>query len=462
MSFSDLRFIFYFLPVFVLLHTLAPQKWRNALLLAGSLALYAYGAGAAAAALLCAVTLLSFAFAHWITPERGEQRKALLILALALDFGCLFFFKYIGAILRAIDPLLRGGMPTARILLPLGISFYIFQCAAYLIDVYRGDIGAERSIVDFGAFILAYPQLVMGPILRYDDLRSALKHREIRRTDLEQGFQLFVIGLCFKVLLADQLASLWAAIERIGFGYISAPLAWLGAAGYSLQLYFDFHGYSLMAMGLGQMLALPIPRNFDDPYTSRSVSEFYRRWHITLGTWFRDYVYIPLGGSRRGMRRTLLALAAVWILTGVWHGSTINFPLWGVVLLVFIALEKLGLRRFLDRHRVLSHIYLLFVIVQTWVVFRITDLSHLAAYFRRLYPLFGTHSAVSSGDFLKYAAQFWWLFALGVLFCLPYPRRFYEKHRTSALVWLPLFGAFWLCVYLISISAGNAFLYFNF
>ena len=397
------------------------------------------------------------------------------------------------------------------------MSFYLFQSAGYLIDVYRGA-RAESNLIDFSAFVLAFPQLTMGPILRYDEWRGALKERTIAREDiflgfecfavglcfkvlladqlaplwasLERigygylstplawlgalkertlsredaflGFELFAVGLCFKVLLADQLAPLWASLERIGYGYLSTPLAWLGAASYSLQLYFDFSGYSLMAMGLGQMLGLPVPRNFDLPYTARSVSEFYRRWHITLGTWFRDYLYIPLGGSRRGKARTALALTVVWFFTGLWHGASWNFVLWGIVLLFFILLEKFCIGSFLKKHALLSHLYLLFVIPPTWVIFRITKLSDVGAYFSRLFPFFGTHSAVSAQDALKLLSSYWWLLLLGILFCLPQPRRFFEKHRGTPLIDLPLFVLFWVCVYFIATSTGNAFLYSRF
>ena len=217
-----------------------------------------------------------------------------------------------------------------------------------------------------------------------------------------------------------------------------------------------------MAMGLGQMLGLPVPRNFDLPYTARSVSEFYRRWHITLGTWFRDYLYIPLGGSRRGSARTALALTVVWFFTGLWHGASWNFVLWGIVLLFFILLEKFCIGSFLKKHALLSHLYLLFIIPPTWVIFRITKLSDVGAYFTRLFPFFGTHSAVSSQDALKLLSSYWWLLLLGILFCLPQPRRFFEKHRGTPLIDLPLFVLFWVCVYFIATSAGNAFLYSRF
>lgn len=462
MSFSDLRFIFYILPLFVLLHTIAPSRARNALLFLGSLAVYAYGAGPADAAILLGATVLNYLFARWMSQEEPGMRRAFLSLALLLNFGALFFCKYLPPTLTALQPVLRADYSFLKIALPLGISFYVFQMSAYLIDVCRGTLEAEANFWDFGAFVAAFPQLTMGPILRYGEMREALKGRAPNRVDIEQGFQLFAIGLSFKVLLADQLSYLWVVLERIGFDYISTPLAWLGAVGYSLQLYFDFHGYSLMAMGLGRMLALPVARNFDEPYLSRSVSSFYRRWHITLGMWFRDYLYIPLGGSRHGMGRTLLSLAFVWLLTGLWHGPTLNYLIWGGVLFVFIALEKLFLHRVFGKLHVLPHLYLLAVIAQTWVIFRIDNLSDLAAYFRRLYPFFGNAPAINYGDFLKYFTSYWWLFAIGIFLCLPYPRRFYERFRGNALVWIPLFALFWVSVYFLAIGSGNDFLYGGF
>lgn len=462
MSFSDLRFIFYILPLFVLLHTLFPPRLRNGLLFFGSLGIYAWGSGLEVAGILMGATTANYLFGRWMAQEDRAMRRAFLALALFLDFGALFFFKYFFALADALRPWTGRDFSFLRIALPLGVSFYIFQMTAYLIDVCRGTVEPETNFIDFGAFVTAFPQLTMGPILRYGDLRDALKNRSPAREDIEQGFQLFCIGLGFKVLLADQLSYLWVVLERIGFDYISTPLAWLGAVGYSLQLYFDFHGYSLMATGLGRMLALPVARNFDVPYLSRSVSDFYRRWHMTLGTWFRDYLYIPLGGSRHGMARTILSLAVVWLLTGLWHGPTPNYLIWGGVLFVFIALERLFLRRVFGKLHVLPHLYLLFVIVQTWVIFRVDDLVDLAAYFRRLYPFFGDAAAINYGDFTKYFSSYWWLFAIGTFLCLPWPRRWYERHRDSALVWLPLFAVFWLSVYFLATGSGTAFLYFRF
>ena len=461
MSFSDLTFLFYFLPLFFAVYYLVPFRCKNAVLVLGSAAFYFLGAGARDALLLGASILFHFCLARAMDGKTVRARKALLLFGLCADLFGLVYFKYAAFLLENLGKLTGQTFSLVHLALPLGVSFYLFQSAGYLIDVYRGA-RAERNPVDFSAFVLAFPQLTMGPILRYDEWRGTLKERMIARGDVLLGFECFAVGLCFKVLLADQLAPLWASLERIGYGYLSTPLAWLGAASYSLQLYFDFSGYSLMAMGLGQMLGLRVPRNFDLPYTARSVSEFYRRWHITLGTWFRDYLYIPLGGSRRGKARTALALTVVWVFTGLWHGASWNFVLWGVMLLAFILLEKFCIGGFLRDHRLLSHLYLLFVIPQTWVVFRITKLSDIGAYFSRLFPFFGTHSAVSAQDALKLLSSCWWLLLLSVLFCLPQPRRFYEKHRGTLLIDLPLFVLFWVCVYFIATSSGNAFLYSRF
>ena len=461
MSFSDLTFLFYFLPLFFAVYYIVPFRFKNTVLVLGSAAFYFLGAGVRDCVLLGASVVLHYALARGMEGRTVRARRALLVFGLCVDLFGLVYFKYAAFLLENLGKLTGTAFSLVELALPLGISFYLFQSVGYLIDVSRGR-PAEKSFVDFSAFVLAFPQLTMGPILRYDEWRGALKSRTIAREDVFLGFECFAVGLCFKVLLADQLAPLWASLERIGYGYLSTPLAWLGAVSYSLQLYFDFSGYSLMAMGLGQMLGLPVPRNFDLPYLSRSVSEFYRRWHITLGTWFRDYVYIPLGGSRNGKARTVLSLTVVWVFTGLWHGASWNFVLWGVVLLCCILLEKFCIGSFLKEHRVLSHVYLLFVIPQTWVIFRITRLSDVGAYFSRLFPFFGTHSAVSAQDALKLLSSYWWLLLLAVLFCLPQPRRFYEKHRGSLALDLPLFLLFWVCVYFIATSSGNAFLYSRF
>ena len=457
MSFSDLQFLFYFLPLFLAVYYLLPLRFKNAVLVLGSAAFYFWGAGTRDALLLGVVILLHYGRARLMAGRGRTLRRALLAAALVADLLCLVYFKYAAFFLENWNALTGQALSLPRIALPLGVSFYLFQSMGYLVDVYRGG-DPERNVIDYAAFTLAFPQLTMGPILRWRDWHGPLKERAIGRQDVLVGLEYFIVGLGCKVLLADQLAALWAAMERIGYEYLSTPLAWLGAVSYSLQLYLDFSGYSLMAMGLGQMLGLPVPRNFDLPYTARSVSEFYRRWHITLGTWFRDYLYIPLGGSRRGKARTALALTVVWLCTGLWHGASWNFVLWGAALRGFILLEKFCIGGFLTRHRVLSHVYLLAVIPLTWVIFRITDLRDLGSYFSRLFPFFGTPGAVSAQDAAKQLAAYWWILLASILLCLPQPRRFFEKYRERVWMQALLFLLFWVCGYFIATSSGSAFL----
>ena len=366
MSFSTLPFLFYFLPAFLAVYYIVPARFRNAVLALGSLLFYWLSAGTGALLVLVALILVNFAAGRLIEDAHGDERRAWLILALACDVGSLFYFKYMGWFLENLGRLTNTDFSFFRVALPLGVSFYVFQSIAYVADVYRGDAEAERSLLDYTAFQAMFPQLVMGPILRLRDVSAELHtKRPFSRAAVESGFSLFVVGLGCKVVLADQLASLWTALERIGFAYLSAPLAWFGAVGYSLQLYYDFAGYSLMAMGLARMLGFVIPRNFDLPYCSRSISEFWRRWHITLGTWMRDYVFYPLSLSKSFGRlsrwarthirgtggkifATSLATFIVYLIIGIWHGANfryIAFGLWnGVLITASLLLERTFLR----------------------------------------------------------------------------------------------------------------------
>ena len=466
MVFSSLVFIFRFMPVFFLIYFLVPNRWRNGVLLAGSLFFYAYGELLYTILLVLSILVNHGAAQAIGRPEQHmpKRRKTILLLALVFNFGLLFYFKYINFFLGNINHLLPAAwqLPAVAVTLPLGISFYTFQIVSYVVDVYRGTTMPSGSLLTTGTYLCMFPQLVAGPIVIYSDVEQALKKRSCTRADLEQGIQLFIVGLGFKVLLANRLSTLWSGLQTVGYENLSTPLAWLGAFGYSLQLYFDFNGYSLMAIGLGRMMGFHLPRNFDLPYLSKSVTEFWRRWHITLGTWFREYVYIPLGGNRRGQARTVFNLLVVWSLTGLWHGASWNFVLWGLTLFVLMLIERLALKRFLDGSRVLSHLYLLFVIPQTWVLFAITDLKDVGLYFSRLFPFFGSVGVNVPGLFLKNLGLYWPFLLAGVFFCLPFFRRWYERYREGALCRILLFGVFWFAVYELALGANNPFLYFRF
>ena len=318
MLFSSFEFLFRFLPVFLVIYYLTPKKFRNVTLLGGSIVFYTIGE-AGYITILLACVLVNYTLTRLMyrksTDGRGIRQKRLLLLALGYDLGVLFFFKYSG---------LASG-------LPLGISFYTFQIMAYVIDVYRGRIPAEQSLLRLGTYLTMFPQLISGPITNYADVRVALgRERTIKARQLEEGMKLLIIGLAAKVVIADRIGTLWNSIQMIGFDSISTKLAWMGAFAYSLQLYFDFAGYSMMARGIGKMLGFELPVNFRYPYISKSVTEFWRRWHITLGRWFREYVYIPLGGNRKGKARTFFNLFVVWSLTALWHGADWHYAAWGI------------------------------------------------------------------------------------------------------------------------------------
>lgn len=450
MVFSSFEFLFRFLPVFLILYFIAPKKFRNAVLFLGSIAFYTYGEAQYVLLLLASVTV-NYVIARnmYKTPEdgRGRRQAVLLVLALCYDFGMLFFFKY-------------SGLTTK---LPLGISFYTFQIAAYVIDVYRGIVPAEKSYVNLGTYLTMFPQLIAGPIVNYTEVSSRLKSRTVTVRDFEDGVRILVIGLGSKVIIADRVGMLWNNVQTIGFNSISTPLAWLGAVAYSMELYFDFAGYSMMAIGLGKMLGFQIPVNFRFPYISKSVTEFWRRWHITLGRWFRDYVYIPLGGNRKGRLRTMFNLFVVWALTALWHGAGYNFLIWGGMLLGFLFLEKLFLLPFLQKSKVIGHIYLLLFVPVTWMAFTITDVHQLGIYLTRMFPFVKAHTGmVNSMDYIKYLKDYDSLLVMGVLFATPVPAVIYGKIKRGLLGTLAIAVIFALSMYYLAVSANNPFLYFNF
>lgn len=307
-----------------------------------------------------------------------------------------------------------------------------------------------------------FPKLLSGPLTRAEELQPQVRKRRYSLEGFDQGLRDFLVGLALKVLLADRVGGIWSQVKTIGFESISTPLAWMGLVAFSLQLYLDFCGYSWMAVGLGRMLGFHLPRNFDHPYAARSMSEFWRRWHITLGLWFRNYVYIPLGGNRKGLPRTVFNLLVVWLLTGMWHGAGWSFILWGLFLFLLIANEKLWLGKILERRPILSRIYMLFAILFSWMLFAIPDLGQIGVYLSRLFPFFGSGVAVSAGDFLRLGKQFGVFLVLGLVVSFPGPERLWNRIRTSVLGTILLFLLFWAVVYCLSVATNDPFMYFSF
>lgn len=456
--FSSLEFLFRFLPVFLVVFYLTPVKYRKIVLFIGSILMYACGEPRFVF-LLLACTALNFLIGKNMKVDidspfihskwRDKKRRKWLLLALITDVGVLAFFKI-------------GNVVDSNILLPLGISFYTFKMISYQMDVFRGKVEADNSFWSFGSYVCMFPQLTSGPIMRYDDASEGLEHLGCTPEQFEEGLRLLVIGLGAKVLLADRLGILWNDIQTIGFESISTPLAWLGAFTYSLQLYFDFEGYSLMAVGIGMMIGMPYIKNFDQPYMATSVSDFWRRWHMTLGSWFRDYVYIPMGGNRKGVPRLLLNLCVVWLLTGLWHGSGVNFLIWGITVGLFVIVEKLFYGKWLSHHKLVSHIYVWIVIPLTWVIFAVTSLPDLGIYFGRLFPFFGIGETLNPQDIFKYFSMYWWLLLAGIFFCIPGVSAWFNKHRKSWYANALLLVLFWMAVYQLTNAANNPFMYFRF
>ena len=346
--------------------------------------------------------------------------------------------------------------------LPLGLSFFLFKMISFQIDVYRGEMVQKPGFRQTAVYFVMFPQLVSGPIMRFHEGGFGEEEREYSWEKVEEGLQYFIAGLGTKVLLADRLAILWKDIHMIGYESISTPLAWLGAVGYSMELYFDFWGYSLMASGLCLMLGYPFIENFRHPYASKSISEFWRRWHITLGSFFRDYVYIPLGGSREGMGVTMRNLLAVWLLTGLWHGGSLNFILWGLVLFALIAIERLALGKLFGKFPLIGRFFVLAMIPVTWVIFAVTDLRELGIYLERMFPFNGGGIAVNPRDFIKYLGMYWYYLLAGVVWCVPAVSGFFKKHRRHPAVVLLSAAIFWLSVYCVVSMENNPFAYLKF
>lgn len=453
-SFTDLRFLFHFFPAFLAVYYIAKKEYRNTALLLGSIVFYALG-DPRFLPLLLAMVWMNYLMAKNCYSRRinraGAGSRGFLAAAVLTDAGILAGFKIMGAFQESI-------------VLPLGLSFYIFKMISFQIDVYRGKIESLPSFRDTAVYFMLFPQIVSGPIMRFQAGRFRFgRQRKYSWEAFEKGLQYLAVGLGTKVLLADRLALLWKDINMIGYESISTPLAWLGAAAFSMELYFDFWGYSLMASGICVMLGLPYIKNFDHPYASKSISEFWRRWHMTLGSFFRDYVYIPLGGSRGSELKTIRNLLSVWLLTGFWHGSSRNFIFWGLMLFVLIVAEKLWLGRVLEKHPLLARCWVLVLIPISWIIFAITDLNQLNLYLGRMFPFLGGDGiAVNPRDIVKYLGLYWRYLAAGVVWCIPASFRLFEKHRRNPVAVVLTVFIFWFSVYCIVSMGNNPFAYLKF
>ena len=460
MSFASLVFLYFFLPVVLVGYYCFPRRWRNPFLLAANLLFYGWGEP-----WFLPVILVTAAANWWMGRQMGrcadrQCQRLWLAAALVVDLGLLMAFKYTGFVLKSIGlgQLLPGPIP-----LPLGISFYTFQVVSYMVDIYRNTVPVENSLVSFSTYMTFFPQLIAGPIVRYDELRTQLSGRQETWHKIADGFCLLMIGLGKKMLLANPMGELWEGLRALT-GNIGILGAWAGAAAFTLQIYFDFSGYSDMARGLGRMFGFEIPINFRYPYAAQSIQDFWRRWHITLSSWFRDYVYIPLGGSRRGAGRTIVNLFAVWVLTGLWHGAAWNYVLWGVYYFVLLTAERLiGQARLARVPRVLRHFLTMALVIVGWVLFAIEDFGALGAY---LFAMFSLSGGVLSTQAAVWVLSYLPLMALAAFASLPFAANFVRRKNQSAPV---RWGAPVYCLLLLAAGTAalaaqsyNPFLYFRF
>ncbi len=467
MVFSSIPFLYYFLPAVIVIYYLAAlihkKVYANAVLLAASLFFYAWGEPKYVI-LMAASTVIGFGFSLLTEKAKKSQKiglaKLSLILSVGINLAALGVFKYADFTVGGLNNILGLDLTLPGIALPIGISFYTFQILSYCVDVYRGDVPAQRNLINFAAYVTMFPQLIAGPIVRYKDINSQLTQRTYSFEKVYIGLQRFIIGLSKKVLLANILGELCSTFKASDEHTVL--FAWMYAVAYALHVYFDFSGYSDMAIGLGKVFGFDFVENFNYPYISKSATEFWRRWHMSLGTWFRDYVYIPMGGNRVPFCRWILNILTVWALTGLWHGASMTFVVWGLYFAVLLVVEKLFLKKFLDKlPGFISHIYTLFVVFVSFIIF---DAENFAAAGKRLAMMFGFGTSGFSGVETMYNLRnYAVIFVIGIIAAMPVAKLFKAKVKENPYIQAVLCALLLVAVTAFLVDGSfNPFLYFRF
>ena len=459
MLFSSIPFLFYFLPAVLMLYFLVPRKLKNAVLLLFSLVFYAWGEPKYVFLMIGTITLF---FVCGLAIEKAKTqswKKFWLVLSVVISIALLAIFKYADFAIGSVNSVTGAGIPLLRLALPIGISFYTFQCLSYTIDVYRGNTRAQKNLVSFGAYVSLFPQLIAGPIVRYVDVARELENRTHSLEKFMDGTRRFLIGLGKKIIIANNLGQLIEIFRDSGEK--SVVFYWMYAIAFMLHIYFDFSGYSDMAIGLGKIFGFNFCENFNYPYLSKSISEFWRRWHMSLGTWFRDYVYIPMGGSRVKRSRWIFNTLTVWMLTGFWHGAAWNFIIWGLYFAILLLVEKTFLLKHLNRSKVLSRVYLLLAVVISFVIFNATNMGEAFQYIGGMFGAGGL--PLVSAEALYYLRSYAVIFIIAIIGATPLPKLAAGKLKISQylepavlLILLVLVTA-----YLVD-GSFNPFLYFRF
>lgn len=468
MVFSSLIFLFVFLPITLLIYYISPRPIRNLVLFIVSLIFYAWGEPIYILIMLFS-TFFDYFNGLFMDKYRDNKKITNLVLinSLVVNLGILCFFKYYGFIITNINNFFSLNLKTLDLPLPLGISFYTFQTLSYTIDVYLDKVPVQKNIISFGTYVTMFPQLVAGPIVRYSDVAWEIDNRKESLGLFGEGAELFVIGLSKKVLLANSIGALWKSVKAIPIENVSVLSAWLGIIAFTFQIYFDFSGYSDMAIGLGKMFGFNFMKNFDYPYISKSVTEFWRRWHISLGTWFKEYVYIPLGGNRLGRLKQYRNLFIVWFLTGLWHGANWNFILWGLYYFLFLVIEKTYLNKCLkDKPEFISHIYTLLVVIIGWVFFEFENISEGMKFIQTMFGIGG--NPVYDGTALYYLYTNWILFVVLAICSTSLLKKRVHKlkedinTKESIVYSLIILLLLFLCTAYLVNESYNPFLYFRF
>lgn len=464
MVFSDSVFLFMFLPLTLAVYYAVPFAFKNTVLFLTGLLFYAWGEPVYVLIMLLS-TAIDYCAGRLMDrfDSNKKIRKATLLVSVVMNLSLLGIFKYGSFFIGSVNGIFGSAIPDPGLPLPIGISFFTFQSMSYTIDLYRRNIKVQKNFIDFAAFVTMFPQIVAGPIVRYEDVSAQLASRTVDFRSMSDGITRFVCGMCKKVLIANSIGALWTDVKAQDYASMPAATAWLGIAAFTLQIYFDFSGYSDMAIGLGKMLGFDFPENFRYPYNSKSVAEFWRRWHITLGDWFKSYVYFPLGGSRGSTAATIRNTLIVWLLTGLWHGASWNFILWGLYYGVLIILEKFVFRRLLERTpSALRHILTMLAVVFGWVIFEITSPASELEFVKAMLGFGGSFANSFTLNALhNYAVTFIAAIAISTGIPLKICKKLPEK-RADTLSLVGEAAGMTACIACLVDSGYNPFLYFNF
>ena len=468
MVFSSIVFLYIFLPIMLLIYFIVPNKFKNAVMIVASLIFFAWGEIRYIFIMLL-LAVMDYVCGQKINKYMDNPKKKKLFLA--IDVGTnlliLFFFKYADFIITNINNITNLNIPLLNIPLPIGVSFNTFQSLSYIIDVYRGTVKCEKSFYNYLAYTTLFPQIIAGPIVRYQTVDKELEVKNISIDNFSLGIKRFIVGLGKKVLIANNIGALWNTIELGQYSNLTFVLAWFGIIAFALQIYFDFSGYSDMAIGLAKMFGMDFDENFNFPYISKSITEFWRRWHITLSSWFRDYVYIPLGGNRKGFAKQIRNILIVWFLTGAWHGASWNFILWGLYFGVILILEKLIVLKLLDKcGKVFSHIYAIILILISWVIFAFEDLTKVKDYLLTMFHLNGTQ--LVNSESLYYLKNYFIIILIGIILSTPIITKLLNKlEKKKSNIRSIIITAIYIGILILSTASlvsdsYNPFLYFRF